>query len=175
MRNVIKISSGFILVEVIVSIVLVGIIGVFTSMFIYTGIKGYLIAKQTNEGAIKAQIALDRIHLELRKIKALDADNPPILNSSIEYTSDDLPGTRKIEYVITDPDNHTINITGESGVSYVLVDHVKTFALSLSYADLDNSGGPGDNISGINIGFTLTDVGSEFNLRIYPRNLLPKP
>ena len=64
MRKLSEISGGFILVELIVSIVLIGIIGIFTSMFIYTGIKGYLMAKQTNEGAIKAQMALDRINLE---------------------------------------------------------------------------------------------------------------
>ena len=73
MRKLSEISGGFILVELIVSIVLIGIIGIFTSMFIYTGIKGYLMAKQTNEGAIKAQMALDRINLELRQINAIPA------------------------------------------------------------------------------------------------------
>ncbi len=171
MRNLVKIPGGFILIEVIVSIVLIGIIGVFTSLFIYTGIKGYLIAKHTNEGAIKAQIALDRINLELRKINAIPAATPPVDDVEITYTSDDLPGTRKIEYVAND---HTINITGGSGVSYVLLDHVETFELSVIVEDLDNSGGLADDISGINIVFTIADVGSEFSLRIYPRNMLPK-
>jgi hypothetical protein len=181
MRNFNKISGGFILIELIVSIVLIGIIGIFTSMFIYTGIKGYLMAKHTNESAIKAQIALDRINLELRNIKAIPVAYPPNPGIyppnpgiSITYTSDDLPGTRKIEYVTTDPNNHTINITGVNGVSYVLLDHVETFTLSVDLEDLDDSGGSPDDISGINIGFKITDVGSEFNLRIYPRNMLPK-
>ena len=173
MRNFIKISGGFTLVEMIVSIILIGITGIFTSMFIYTGIKGYLMAKHTNEGAIKAQIALDRINLELLKINAIPAGSPPADNSSITYTSLDLPGTRKIEYDTTDPDNHTINITGAGGVPYVLLDHVETFTLDLNYADLDKDGN--DEISVINIGFKIAEVGSEFSLRIYPRNLLPKP
>jgi type II secretory pathway pseudopilin PulG len=175
MRNLIKISGGFILIELIASIVLIGIIGIFTSMFIYTGIKGYLMAKHTNEGAIKAQIALERINLELRNMSALSTTDPPINNSEITYTSDDLPGTRKIEYVNTDPDNPTINITGENG-AYVLLDHVETFSLSLDVDDdLDASGDGNNEISGINIGFKITDVGKEFNLRIYPRNMLPEP
>ena len=174
MRNLIKISNGFILVELIVSIVLIGIIGIFTSMFIYTGIKGYLMAKQTNESAVKAQIALDRINLELRSINAIPAVTPPVDDVEITYTSDDLPGTRKIVYDTTDPDNHTINIEGVGGVEYVLLDHVETFTLSVDIEDLDNSGGSPDDISGINIGFKIADVGSGFDLRIYPRNMLPK-
>jgi type II secretory pathway pseudopilin PulG len=172
MRNLTKISGGFILVELIASIVLIGIIGIFTSMFIYTGVKGYLMAKHTNEVAIKAQIALDRINLELRNIKTLPA-GAPVLNSSITYTSDHLPGTRKIEYDNNDPENPAIKITGVNG-AYVLLDHVETFWLSADVEDLDDSGGLPDDISGINIGFKITDVGSKFSLRIYPRNMLPK-
>lgn len=174
MRNLIKISAGFILVELIVSIVLLGIIGIFTSMFIYTGVKGYLIAKQTNEAAMKAQIALDRINLELRKINDLPPGSPPIANTSITYTSDDLPGTRTIVYDTSDPDNHTINI-GVDGIPYVLLDHVETFNLSWEVADLNNSGDGNNEISGINISFTIADVGSPFAFRIYPRNWLPEP
>ena len=52
MMNKLKtLPGGFIMIEVIVSIVLLGILGVFTSMFLYTGIKGYMIAKQTAERA----------------------------------------------------------------------------------------------------------------------------
>jgi hypothetical protein len=173
MRNFIKTSGGFILIELIVSIVLIGIIGVFTSLFIYTGIKGYLTVKDTNQAALKAQIALDRIGMELRKIKATDSVNKPDPDKSITYTSDDFTGTRKIEY---DANSKTIKITGEGGVPYVLLDHVQTFTLTLDDNDnLDHSGDGSLEISGINIGFTIAEVGSEFNLRIYPRNMLPKP
>ena len=61
-------AKGFTLVELVVTIVLVGIIGTFTTFFLYTGFSGYLRAKDTAEGAFKAQIALDRISLELRDI-----------------------------------------------------------------------------------------------------------
>ena len=42
--------------DIIISIVLLGILGVFTTMFLYTGIKGYMISKQTADGAMRAQI-----------------------------------------------------------------------------------------------------------------------
>ena len=62
------------MVEVIVSIVLLGILGVFTSMFLYTGIKGYMISKQTADGAMRAQIAMDRMNLELRKVTSVTVE-----------------------------------------------------------------------------------------------------
>jgi len=163
-------AAGFILVELIVSMVLLGIIGVFTSLFLYTGIKGYLIAKQTNEGAMKAQIALDRINLELRKISALPA--LPEENRSITYNSEDLPGTRKIGYNDADPDNRSIYLEID-GTRYVLLDRLAAFRLSLDEEDLNNDGN--DEIAGIDIGFTFTDFGTPFDIRIYPRNWLPAP
>ena len=169
MKNLIKHRGGFTLVEMITSIVLLGIIGVFTSLFLYTGIKGYMITKQTNEGAMKAQIALDRINLELRKITSLP--NPPVANTSITYTTDDLPGTRRIIY---DSNASTISIDNGTNI-YVLIDQIATFTLSWDVADLNNSGDGNNEIAGINIGFTLVDIGRPFNLRIYPRSWLPEP
>jgi hypothetical protein len=173
MRNFIKIPGGLVLIELIVSIVLIGIIGTFTSMFIYTGIKGYLMAKNTNEGAIKTQIALDRLNMELRNMSSIPAASPPTVDTDITYLSDDLPGTRKIVYNTTDANNHTINISVDGGTGYVLIDHVETFTLSVLIDDLDNSGSAND-ISAVNIGFKIADVGSAFNLRVYPRNMVEK-
>ena len=68
-------QKGFTLVELIVTLVLVGIIGTFTTLFMYTGLNGYLRAKDTSEGALKAQIALDRISLELKDINDISDYN----------------------------------------------------------------------------------------------------
>ena len=169
MKNLIINRRGFTLVEMITSIVLLGIIGVFTSLFLYTGIKGYMVTRQTNEGAMKAQIALDRMNLELRKITRLP--NPPVANTSITYTTDALPGTRQIIY---DSNASTISIDNGTNI-YVLIDQISTFTLSWDVADLNNSGDGNNEIAGINIGFTLVDIGRPFNLRIYPRSWLPEP
>ena len=67
-------QNGFTLVELIITIVLVGIIATFTTLFMYTGLNSYLRAKDTSEGALKAQIALDRISLELRDIDTINAE-----------------------------------------------------------------------------------------------------
>ena len=135
--------GGFIMVEVIVSIVLLGILGVFTSMFLYTGIKGYMISKQTADGAMRAQIALDRMNLELRKVTSVTAATA----DSITYTSDGLPGTRKLFYYYdAGDDNHTISIEID-GVAppHALLDHIKdnnSFVVTLRTLDLNNDTNP---------------------------------
>lgn len=164
--------AGFILVEVIVSIVLMGILGVFTTMFLYTGIKGYMISKQTAAGAMRVQIALDRMNLELRKANNVTAAT----GNSITYTTDDLPGTRRIFYSdTTEPNVEAIYIEVD-GVAYPLIDNIDpgTFTITLADTrDLDNDGG--NEIEGISINFSLTDIGRPFNLRVYPRNGIDPP
>ncbi|UCF90619.1 MAG: type II secretion system protein [Desulfobacterales bacterium] len=160
-------NAGFTLIEMIVTIVLIGIIGTFTTFFLYTGMQGFLTSKQSTEGALTAQIALDRISKELRNISQLQ--NPAPTSSSITYTSDDpgLPGTRKIAF---NSGNIAIEV---NNTSYILLEQVATFALSVDTADLDNTGG--QEVSGIDVNFTLSNIGIPFNARIYPRNLIPAP
>jgi type II secretory pathway pseudopilin PulG len=167
-------SGGYILIEVIVSIVLMGILGVFTTMFLYTGIKGYMISRQTTDGAMRAQVALDRMNLELRRVNHVSAASA----TSITYTSDDLLYTRRIFYDTSDANNHTISIEIDDGTpeTYPLLDHIDpgTFSISLTDTrDMDNDGG--NEIEGVTISFILTDIGRPFVLRIYPRNLIDPP
>ena len=162
------------MIDLIISVILLGFLGVFTTMFLYTGIKGYMVSKQTADGAMRAQIALDRINLELRKVNSVTAATA----TSITYTNDDLPYTRKIYYDTTDANNHTISIEIDDGSpeSWALLDHIdpNTFAISLTDTrDLDNDGN--NEIEGINISFNLTDIGRQFTLRVYPRNLIDPP
>ena len=77
-------SAGFALIELIVTIVLIGIIGTFTSLFVYSGIRGYLTTRHNSEGALQAQIALDRVSLELRDITSL-ASTPDTTTRSIRF------------------------------------------------------------------------------------------
>lgn len=172
MRNIFYKFGGFILIEMIMAIVLLGVIGVFTSMFLYTGIKGYLIAKQTTDGALRAQSALDRINLELRKINDLPGPAPNPSATIIAYTSDAFPGTTR--RIIYDSNAKTISIEVD-GTGNILLDQVSSFNLSTEVADLDNSADGNLEIAGINVVFTLEDVGRPFNMRIYPRHWLNAP
>ena len=50
------------------TLILVGIIGAFTGLFLSTGIEGFIASKRNSEVALKAQIAMDRLSAELRHV-----------------------------------------------------------------------------------------------------------
>jgi hypothetical protein len=148
--------------------VLVGIIGTFTTLFMYTGLNGYLRAKDTAEGALKAQIALDRISLELRDINIIDTFTA---NTTIDYASVTLPGDRQITYnAVTD----TISMDVDGNVN-LLLDDVQSFTMTAAYADLNNSGGGNNEVEAIDVSFTVGEIGRPFSARIFPRNMVPQP
>ncbi len=157
-----KQRTGFVLFEVIVSLILVGAIATFSSIFLISGIEGYLFSKKASESALKAQIAMDRISLELRDINNIDG----IDSTSITYTSDTLPGTRMIKF---DSNNIYINVDASD---YLLLDDISNFTLTAILSDLNNDGS--DEIAYINVGFTITDIPA-FSVKIYPRNMVSEP
>jgi prepilin-type N-terminal cleavage/methylation domain-containing protein len=168
-------AQGFTLVELIATIVLVGIIGTFTTFFLYTGFKGYLRAKDTAEGALKAQIALDRISLELRDINAINAFiATPDPNPSIDYTNTILPGDRRIRYDSAN-DEILLRVGGVGGDENLLLDEVKSFTMTALYADLNYYGSGGNEVQAINVDFTVGEIGRPFSARIFPRNMVPQP
>ncbi len=158
-------QRGFILIELAATIVLVGIIGSFTVFFLYTGVQGYMRAKATSEGALRAQAAIMRIAKELRDLDSLNGN--PVPNTSIAYTGRTLPGLRQISYaggvismVVNDAD-------------YPLLKGVDSFSLSWQPADLDNDGN--DEIAWFEVGFTAGEIQKDFTTRVYPRRFLPAP
>ena len=159
-------QSGFTLIEVIVSLLLVSIVGTFSLFFLADGIEGYFITQKAAESAFKAQIALDRIRMELVDMETLTAS--PVLNTSIEYTSADkeLTGSRALKFT-----GGTLYLTVD-GTDYPLIDEVTSGILQIEYEDMDNDTLL-DDVAHIDIGFTL---GSQplYSIRIYPRKMAEK-
>jgi prepilin-type N-terminal cleavage/methylation domain-containing protein len=169
-------QKGFTLFELITTLILVGIIGAFTSFFLYTGIQGYLTSKFSSETALQAQIALDRISTELRHIQTLV--NPAPTSTNIGYRSLDqslLPGARRISYNAA---NREISLSVD-GNANVLLDNVSAFTFSLVTKDLDVSGDGNNEISEIRVAFTvrsaISDDETGFSTQIYPRSMLAAP
>jgi prepilin-type N-terminal cleavage/methylation domain-containing protein len=164
-------QKGFVLIEMIATIILIGIIGIFTGFFLYTGVKGYLTAKETTEGSLRAQIALDRISLELGSIETLTDFNstPP----SITYTSRDplLPGTRTLSY---NSDTDVISINNGATVN-ALLDNVPSFQLGIVEMELNADTSDGNEIAGFEVKLQLDEIQREFIARFYPRKLIPAP
>lgn len=165
-----KHQRGLILIELIAVIVLIGIIATFTSFFLYTGLNGYLNAKNALGGAINAQIALDRITLELRNIEYFTSTPTA---ASVSYKSKDpqLPGSRVLIYQSgTNTGEILISVDGND---YPLLDHVTSFELNVAYSNL-NDDPLTDEVTGIRIGFNVEGVGKEFKTQIFPRNLVAR-
>lgn len=171
MENRITQSAGFTLIELVLTLVLVGIIGTFTSLFVYSGIRGYITTRQASEGALQAQIAMDRISLELRNINSLtgtpDTTAPDL---SLSYKSETLSGTRELKY---DSDQNAILISVDNGSNYYkLLDNISSCDLLLTYQNLDHDPGPVNEVAHIDLNFKLDGIGQEFRTRIFPRYLV---
>lgn len=164
-----KNQRAFILIELITVIILIGIIASFTGFFLYTGFKGYLTAKNNSEGALNAQMAMDRINLELRDLNYFTSFSQ---DSSITYTSSspDLTGTRILKY---DSNSHEILLNINNN-DYPLVDKISSFRLRKIPQDLTNDGI--DEVAAFevvfNIGLDENRIGTQFEIKIYPRNMV---
>jgi hypothetical protein len=163
--------AGFVLIELVTMLVLVGVIGSFAGFFLWSGINGYLASKRNSETALSAQVALDRISYELRHIASLSGN--PALNTSIGYVSTlpDLTGVRRLSY-----DSQIIYFSKDGGATRnPLLKNVSAFRLCLDSANLDNDAGNNLEVSAIRVGFNVVDVGTPFDVRIYPRVMIANP
>jgi prepilin-type N-terminal cleavage/methylation domain-containing protein len=168
--NVMSSQRGFVLIELIAVIVLIGMIAAFTTFFLYTGFKGYEDSKTRNEGALSAQMALDRITLELRDINYID---PTPNNTSLTYKSETLTGTRTLKYI---GNNILLNVDppGDVAKDYTLLEDVTSFQFSYTYLNLDYDTAPVDEVASIAVVFNLSNIGKRFETKIFPRYMVPK-
>ena len=157
----IKRQQGLTLIELVTVIVLVGIIASFTTFLLYSGIDGYMSTKNSTEGAINAQMALDRISLELRD---LDYFSSLSLDSSLSFTSEVLSGSRKLSY-----NSNAIWISVNTN-DYKLLENVNDFVLSKSAQDLNDDGV--DDVAYFEVGFRVNGVARDFTTRIFPRHMV---
>jgi len=160
-------ESGFTLIEIVVSLVLVGIMGVVAGMGIVSFAKGYVLAKENTHTAQKAQLAMGRLSREMMELLDITAASAAAI--SFESKS----GNREIGL-----DAGTIKIA-ESGTALaagdVLIDKVDNFNLAY-YQDYPTgtlwvSGTHDmDLLTAIKIEFKISQVGVTFSTMVSPRN-----
>ncbi len=156
-----KREAGFTLIEIIVTLLLVGILSVCAGLFMTTFLSGYFMVKNNSDTAMKAQMALDRISIELRDVSAVSAFTD---NSLITYTNPSGAG-RTIKFVGS-------NIYLSTPADNILIDNVQAFQLSAVYRNVYNM--LADDVAFIDIGFTVSGY-NPFSTRIFPRTRIPHP
>jgi prepilin-type N-terminal cleavage/methylation domain-containing protein len=164
-----KQEAGFTLIEIVVTLVLVGILSVFAGLFMTTFLNGYFTVKNNSDTAMKAQMALDRISIELRDISPVSALVPSPVSfltpdTLITYTNQ-AGAVRTIQRLGS-------NIYLTTIANNILIDHVQAFTLSATYRNVYNVAN--NDVAFIDIGFTVSGY-NPFRTRIFPRTRIPHP
>ena len=157
-------NRGFTLIEVIVSLVLVGIIGAIVGMLLVQISKGFVFSKKTAATAQKGQITISRLVKEFSTITSISSGTA----TSITFTRD--PGV-----------THTISWAGANNplliATDIVTDNVNSF--NLQYYDSYNDPSPSPSYlpSTAMIEITLElkgadDISSEFVNRVFMYKLI---
>ena len=138
-------KTGFTLIEIMVSLVLVGIIASMAATTVLTGLKGYLFARENDILTQKAQLAITRLERELLEI----IDVPAPMDSSRPYLIYESPHGRRAIAKVGDTVRIFFSVPGSSLPSDsqgdVLVDQVNS--LTIAYNPLSvTPWNYGDNI-----------------------------
>ncbi len=167
-------KKGFTLIEIIVSLVIVGIMTAVAGMGIVMVTQKFYFAKENAETAQKAQVALMRLMKEFAAISAVSAGSA----SSIAFSSykAGILGTRLVSWAGSAGDPLVFdNDTTDGEAADTLTDNVSSFALA--YYDTHTSASQtswSSSTKVIEITLTLTganDVASAFIVRITPKNI----
>lgn len=132
-----KSSAGFTLIEVIVSLVLMGIVGIVAAMGLMQGIKAYAITRTSSETVQQTEYALNRIKLEFMNMDTVTAASP----ESITFTTNKVINRISeppISYTISRNGNE-IDLTVGNGVPNPLLKGVGTGGAFLTYTKNDGS------------------------------------
>lgn len=123
-------QKGFTIIEVIVTLILVGITAVLAGMWIVSVASGYIFAKQNAENVQRGQLAITRLTKEFTAIRSVDAGATN--DTQITYTRADasgIPVTSTVSKIGSE-----LQLNGD-----ILTDGVHTF--TLAYCD-DNVSAP---------------------------------
>jgi len=159
--------NGFTLIEMITSIVLIGILATFMSMGVGKIIEGYIFTKANADTTLRAQMALTRLMKEFSSIDQVSNGS----KTSITYSY--------IRNGISIP-SRTVSWSGTASAPLllggnILIENVNDFELSyhMSHSDGgDHNWGGAEKMIGITLKTTgASDVVSFFSIRVIPRNL----
>ena len=117
-------ENGFTMIEVIVSLVLIGIMAALAGMFFVSITKGYIFSQQNNDTSLKAQVAMAKMVKEIGSLRIETDTITAAAATSVTFTRT--------------ATNHTIDLFGTliRFDNVTLVDNVTAFTLTY----FDNAG-----------------------------------
>ena len=174
-RCLMKSQAGVTLIEIVVTLILVGILAAVGGMGIVQAVKGYITVKENAATTQKAQLAMARITREIvdmtdingtasntvlaiKNISQLDASNNPVGDRVIGFD----PSAKAVKIAL----GSTALQDGD-----VLIDHVSN--LNFTYYAGNATWTPGMDIrllSAVDVSMTLADPNFTFTTRVVPRN-----
>lgn len=170
-------KSGFTIIEVVATLVLLGVMAIFLTPVLTNVVRGYVMTRSTDAITQKAQIALQRMTIELSYATVL---SKPSDKHSIIYTSSFYNNTNDIE-------NHTVLQYGENvfyyngSNMYLFIDSVADNGLIFNCYENYDSSAPVDcgntNVNIVDISLSMhgpdwaTGVTKTFSTRVMVNKL----
>ena len=158
-------EAGFTLIEIIVTLALVGILSVFVGLFLTSFLNSYFLVKNNSDTAMKAQMAMDRISVELKEASVVSVLTTDSLITYKNRQIDPSGADRTIKF-------QGSNLYFTTASDNILIDQVQAFQLSATYRNVYNIAA--NDVAFIDVGFTVAGY-PPFRTRIFPRNRIPHP
>ena len=169
-------EKGFTLIELVITMVLIGIIAYIVAIALSTGIKAYFTTDFRKEALDQSRIAMERMTREIRNVRS-SADVDVGSNAS-QFCFTDINGTRiSFRY---DGASNILRGEGGAGCPGAVENTLATNITSLLFEYVDNTGavsGGGGFVTGttrrIRITLTATKNNESVTLQseVWPRNL----
>lgn len=123
--NKMNMQDGFTLIELVATLILVGIMAAVGGSALVTGVQGYLLASENSVVTQKAQLALSRISREILQCQDCDDTKDYSLSSPFSFEVTSL-GTRSLEL-----DSSELKLGPDGGTLQTLVDQVAAFSMDI--------------------------------------------
>lgn len=131
-----KKETGFTLIEVVVTLVLLGIMAAIGAMMIVQAAQSYIMTKTSSELSQKAQLAADRMILEFEDISAISSASASAVCYTLRHYDAATGATSDVNRCVGQ-DGSQIKIGTTVATGSALADNVST--LQLNYYRIDDS------------------------------------